>query len=224
MRILVVEDDTEVATYIARGLTEAGHSVDRADEGREGMMLALEEPYDLVILDRNVPHIDGLRILRAMRAAGLETAVLVLSALGQIEDRVAGLRAGSDDYLVKPFAFSELLARVESLGRRVGSSLASETVLRLGDLEMDLLTRQVRRAHCLVGLKPQEFRLLEYLLRQQGRVVTRTMILEKVWNYHFDPQTNIIDVHISRLRRKIDPPESRPLLHTVRGVGYVLRL
>jgi len=222
MRILLVEDDPETRTFVARGLTESGHLVEEAGEGKEGLFLALEGKYDLMIVDRMLPGLDGLSIVEAARSAGRRAPILVLSALGEVDDRVEGLRRGGDDYLVKPFAFSELLARLEALARR-GDTEKPETRLRVGDLEMDLLTRTVERAGQAIALQPREFKLLEYLMRNARHVVTRTMLLEKVWGYHFDPQTNVIDVHVSRLRGKIDKGFDRPLLHTVRGAGYVLR-
>jgi two-component system OmpR family response regulator len=223
LRLLVVEDDADTLDFITRGLEEAGHSVERAADGREGLFKALELELDAIVLDRMLPRLDGLSLLRALREAGGTTPVLILSALGDVEDRVEGLKAGSDDYLVKPFAFSELAARLEALVRRQDGG-AVETTLRLGDLEMDLLSRKVQRAGQRIELQPREFRLLEVLMRHSGQVVTRTMLLEQVWNYHFDPQTNVIDVHISRLRRKIDRDFDAPLLHTVRGAGYAMRL
>jgi two-component system, OmpR family, response regulator len=219
MRILVVEDDREAAAYLFRGLTESGHRVSLAEQGREGLELATHESFDAVIIDRMLPGIDGLSIVAALRAARNQTPVLVLSALGDVEDRVKGLRAGCDDYLSKPFAFVELLARLEALTRRGNA----ETRLKVADLEMDLLTRAVTRAGRVIDLLPREFRLLEYLMRNAGHVVTRTMLLEHVWDYHFDPQTNVVDVHVSRLRQKIDRHFERPLIHTVRGAGYCLR-
>ena len=222
MRILVIEDDTQTANYIAKGLREAGYAVDIAANGKDGLYQAVAEAYDAAIVDRMLPELDGLSIVETLRKAGSDTAVLFLSAMGDLEHRVEGLRAGGDDYLVKPFAFSELLARVEALLRRQGGKSA-ETVLRAADLEMDLLARQVRRNGEKIDLQPREFRLLEYLMRHAGQVVTRTMMLENVWGYHFDPQTNVIDVHISRLRQKIDKGFGTPLLHTVRGAGYSLR-
>jgi two-component system, OmpR family, response regulator len=229
MRFLVIEDDPETREYVVSGLTESGHLADSAADGKEGLYLALEGGYDALVVDRMLPGLDGLSIVQALRAqAGSKskaTPILVLSALGEVDDRVEGLRKGSDDYLVKPFAFSELLARLEALTRRLDVGAAgSETTLRVGDLEMDLLTRRVRRAGKTIELQPREFRLLEYLMRHEGQALTRTMLLEKVWDYHFDPQTNVIDVHVSRLRSKIDKGFDRPLLHTVRGVGYVLRV
>lgn len=222
MRVLIVEDDDKTAGYMAKGLSESGHLVDRAPDGREGLFLASEGGYDVVVLDRMLPKLDGLAVLQALRAAKVTTPVLILSALAQVDDRVAGLRAGGDDYLTKPFAFSELLARLEALARRNNAPVV-ETRLAVADLEMDLLARRVTRAGRPIELQPREFRLLEYLLRHAGQTVTRTMLLEGVWDYHFDPQTNVIDVHISRLRQKIDRGFERPLLHTVRGAGYALR-
>lgn len=222
MRILVIEDDRETAGYLVKGLREAGHVVDHAASGRDGLFLAASEKYDAMILDRLLPQVDGLTIVSTVRASGNTTPVLILSALGEVDDRIGGLRAGGDDYLVKPFSFAELLARLDAVMRR-GTRASPETILRLADLEMDLLSRTVRRGKRSIELKPQEFRLLEYLLRNAGRVVTRTMLFESVWDYHFDPQTNVIDVHISRLRAKIDEGELRPLIHTVRGAGYCLR-
>ncbi len=225
MRILVVEDDREVARFIERGLKEAGHTVDLANDGRDGLFLAMSEPYQAVVLDRMLPHVDGLAILRALRGSSIDTPVLILSALGDVDDRVAGLRAGGDDYLVKPFAVSELIARLEVLQRRVSANIAGPiTVLRVADLEMDLLKRSVKRAGTKVDLQPKEFQLLEFLMRHADQVVTRTMLLEGVWDYHFDPRTNVIDVHISNLRAKIDRGVTQPLLHTIRGSGYRLGL
>jgi len=222
-KILLVEDDGETASYVARGLAEQGHVVDRADDGREGLFLASEASFDLVILDRMLPGLDGLSVLRALRAAGVDTPVLILSALGTVDDRIEGLEGGSDDYLVKPFAFSELSARVNALLRRAeGKSASIDTRLAVGDLEVDLLGRTVRRAGRAIELKPREYSLLEYFARNAGRVVTRTMLLEHVWNYHFDPGTNVVDVHVSRLRRKIEDGFEQPILHTVRGAGYRL--
>ena len=223
MRILVIEDDKDVASFIRNGLAQAGCNVDHAANGRDGLFLATTESYDALVVDRMLPGIDGLTVIRTLRASVNTTPVLILSALGEVDDRVKGLKAGGDDYLVKPFAFSELLARLEALARRAKTgSDAPATVLRAGDLEMDLLRREVRRAGKPIDLQPREFQLLEFLLRHVGQVVTRTMLLEGVWDYHFDPQTNVIDVHISRLRSKIDKGFERPLLHTVRGAGYRL--
>ncbi|MBW0006289.1 MAG: response regulator transcription factor [Sphingomonas sp.] len=222
-KILVVEDDETTADYIAGGLEEKGFIVDRATDGRDGLFHATDSQYSAIVLDRMLPGMDGLSVLSAIRAAGIDTPVIVLSALGSTDERVKGLKAGSDDYLPKPFAFSELLARIEALQRRGGTSAEPvETSLGCADLTMDLLKRRVERAGKRVDLQPREFRLLEVLLRHQGQVVTRTMMLEEVWDYHFDPGTNVIDVHISRLRKKIDEGSDRPLLHTVRGVGYML--
>ncbi|HXC14810.1 MAG TPA: response regulator transcription factor [Stellaceae bacterium] len=222
MKLLVVEDDRETASYLVKGLGESGYTVDRAGDGREGLFLASSGGYDAIVLDRMLPEIDGLAVLGALRAAAIRTPALILSALGSVDDRVKGLRAGGDDYLVKPFAFSELLARIEALLRR-GSAAAATTMLRVADLELDLLTRTVKRSGKAIDVLPREFRLLEYLMRNSGHVVTRTMLLEHVWDYHFDPQTNVVDVHVSRLRQKIDKNFERPLLHTVRGAGYCLR-
>jgi two-component system OmpR family response regulator len=223
MRILLIEDDATTASYVERALGECGYLVERVSDGREGLYRATEGGFDLIILDRMLPGLDGLSILAGLRAAGLQTPVLILSALGQVDDRVKGLRAGGDDYLTKPFAFAELLARVEALLRRKSAPSQEVTRLAVADLEMDLLRREVRRAGRAIELKPREFRLLEYLMRHAGQVVTRTMLLEGVWDYHFDPQTNVIDVHVSRLRQKIDKGFEPPLLHTVRGAGYVMR-
>ena len=222
MRVLVIEDDSDTLAYIAQGLEQHGHVVDRSGDGKDGLFMALEESHDVIVLDRMLPGLDGLSILQTLRSSGDATPVLVLSALGEVDDRVEGLRKGGDDYLTKPFAFSELLARLEALVRR-GDAEAVETKLQVADLKMDLLARTVKRGDTNIELQPREFRLLEYLMRHSGQVVTRTMLLEKVWDYHFDPQTNVIDVHISRLRGKIDKEFTEPLLHTVRGVGYVLR-
>ena len=219
MRLLVVEDDQEAAAYLSKGLTESGHAVVLAEAGREGLERASSENFDALIIDRMLPGLDGLSIVASLRAAKNQTPILVLSALGDVEDRVKGLRAGCDDYLPKPFALSELLARLEALTRRA----SVETRLKLADLEMDLLSRSVTRAGTPIDLLPREFRLLEYLLRHAGDIVTRGMLLEKVWDHHFDPQTNVIDVHVSRLRQKIDKGFSPPLLITIRGAGYSLR-
>ena len=223
MRILVVEDDKDVAGFVVRGLKEAGHNVEHADNGRDGLFMAASETFDAVILDRMLPGgIDGLRLLETLRSQNNAVPVLFLSALAEVDDRVRGLKAGGDDYLTKPFAFSELLARVEALARR-GKADAPVTKLTVGDLELDLLSRQVKRAGQKIDLQPREFRLLEYLMRHAGQVVTRTMLLEKVWDYNFDPQTNVIDVHVSRLRAKIDKDFPEALLQTVRGAGYRLQ-
>ncbi len=222
MRILLIEDDRQMADYLRKALTEVGALVDHAADGREGLLLAAGGDFDVLIVDRMLPGLDGLGIVRTLRASGNRTPVLFLSALGEVDDRVEGLRAGGDDYLIKPFAFSELHARVEALLRR-GVADAPETRLRVADLEMDLLKREVVRAGRAIQLQPREFRLLECLMRHAGQVVTRTMLLEQVWDYHFDPQTNVIDVHISRLRAKIDKDFDPPLLQTVRGAGYMIR-
>lgn len=222
MRVLVIEDDEEAAEFLRRGLEEHGWTVDRAASGPDGLHLATTESYNVMIVDRMLPGMDGLHIVELLRKEGNRTPVLILSALGRVDERVRGLRSGGDDYLTKPFAFSELLARLESLLRRGGQPVA-ETVLRVGDLEMDLLARRVTRAGQPIALLPREFQILEYLMRNSGQVVTRTMLLEKVWNYHFDPKTSVIDVQISRLRHKLDKGFERPMLHTVRGAGYCLR-
>ncbi|WP_294393188.1 response regulator transcription factor [uncultured Sphingomonas sp.] len=222
-RILLIEDDAATADFIAKGLGEEGFTVDRVDNGRDGLFHATDGGYDCIILDRMLPGIDGMGVLGGMRAAGVATPVIVLSALGSVEDRIKGLTSGSDDYLTKPFAFAELLARIRLLIKRGSAATAApETVLRCQDLEIDLLARRVKRAGRAIELQPREFRLLEYLLRHAEQVVTRTMLLEGVWDYHFDPGTNVIDVHISRLRKKVDEGFGSPLLHTVRGVGYRL--
>lgn len=222
MHILVIEDDTATASYLDKSLRESGHSVDRAEDGKEGLFMAMEGRYDALVVDRMLPRLDGLTIIQTLRAAADQTPVLILSALGEVDDRVKGLKAGGDDYLVKPFAFSELLARLEVLTRR-SDAVQVETAYQVGDLHMDLLSRSVKRGGQLIELQPREYRLLECLMRHAGQVVTRTMLLENVWDYHFDPQTNVIDVHISRLRRKIDKDFEPPLIQTVRGAGYALR-
>lgn len=222
MRILVVEDDQPVADYIVKGLKEAGHAVDHASDGRDGLFLAAGENYDAMVIDRMLPNVDGLSIIQTLRTSENSTPIVILSALADVEDRVKGLRAGGDDYLVKPFAFSELLARLEAQMRRA-SAQPEQTSIRVGDLVIDLLSRECRRGDKLIDLKQREFQLLEYIMRHADQVVTRTMILESVWDYHFNPQTNVIDVHISRLRQKIDRGFDQPLLHTVRGAGYVIR-
>ena len=223
MRILLVEDDKDVAAFIVKGLREAGHVVEHADNGRDGLFLAASENFDAIILDRMLPGgIDGLRVVDTLRQQENKTPVLILSALAEVDERIRGLKAGGDDYLTKPFSFAELLARVEALTRRAKGE-GPQTKLVVGDLEMDLLSRTVRRAGQKIDLQPREFRLLEYLMRHAGQVVTRTMLLEGVWDYHFDPQTNVIDVHVSRLRQKVDKPFSTSLIHTVRNAGYMLR-
>lgn len=221
MRILLIEDDRSVADYIVKGLQESGYTVDCAEDGKQGLFLAQGEGYDLLVVDRMLPHVDGLTIIQTLRAAENRVPVLILSALGDVDDRVKGLKAGGDDYLVKPFAFAELLARLEALLRR-RESTSTQTRLRVADLEMDLLAHKVTRAGEPFILQPREYKLLEYMMRHAGQVVTRTMLLENVWEYHFDPQTNVIDVHISRLRQKIDKGFDKPLLVTVRGAGYML--
>ncbi len=222
MRVLIIEDDPETAGYISKGLSEAGYAVEVAGDGKAGLVRAVGGDFDLAIVDRMLPGLDGLSLVETLRGAGKELPVLFLSSLGDVEERVRGLRGGGDDYLTKPFAFSELLARVEALLRRPATETAA-TALRVGDLEMDLLARQVRRGGVAIELQPREFRLLEYMMRRAGQVVTRTMLYENVWDYHFDPQTNVIDVHVSRLRRKIDRDFDKALIHTVRGSGYCLR-
>jgi two-component system OmpR family response regulator len=222
MRVLLVEDDPDVSGYLAKGIAEHGHTVDQARDGKTGLFLATTEQYDAMVIDRMLPELDGLSIVKSIRATGNTVPVLILSTLGEVDDRVQGLNAGADDYLTKPFAFSELLARLEALWRRAAAASANETVLRVGDLELDLLARAAKRAGRVIALQPREYRLLEYLMRHAGQVVTRTMLLERVWDYHFDPQTNVIDVHVSRLRSKIDKGFDRPLLHTVRGAGYMI--
>ncbi len=222
MRILVVEDDQQVADYICQGLNECGHIADHTADGRDGLFLATTEDYHLVILDRMLPNVDGLTITKTLRASNNNVPIILLSALSEVDDRVKGLKAGGDDYVVKPFAFSELLARVEALARRHEGKTETVTKLNTGDLEVDLLARVVIRGGRKITLQAREFSLLEYLLRNKGQIVTRTMLLENVWHYHFDPQTNVIDVHISRLRRKIDEGFDKPLITTVRGTGYTI--
>lgn len=223
MKILIVEDDVETARYLADGLRESGHVCDVCHTGADGLSAALDTPYDMIVIDRMLPRMDGLSVVRTLRAEGKRMPVLVLSALSQVDDRVKGLRAGSDDYLTKPFAFSELLARIDALSRRGAAPETEETRLTVGDLELDLLSRSASRAGKAIPLLPREYRILEYFMRRPGRVVTRTMLLEGVWDYNFDPQTNVIDVHISRLRQKIDRDFDVPLLQTVRGAGYMLK-
>jgi two-component system OmpR family response regulator len=222
MRLLIIEDDHDAADYLVKAFREVGHIADRSFDGEEGLALALDGHYDALIVDRMLPKLDGLSVIGALRTKDVDTPVLILSALGQVDDRVKGLRAGGDDYLPKPYSFSELLARVEVLARRHGGR-GEETAYRVADLELDRLSHRVARAGEEIPLQPREFRLLEYLMKHAGQVVTRTMLLENVWDYHFDPQTNVIDVHISRLRSKIDKGFSQPLLHTVRGAGYMIR-
>jgi len=223
MRILLIEDDKEVSEYISKGMKEAGHTIDAAENGKDGLFLASTEGYDAMIVDRMLPELDGLTIIKTIRGAGNETPALILSALGEVDDRVRGLRSGGDDYLVKPFAFTELLARVEILSRRKSHTGGrEETILQAGDLELNLLSRKVSRDNKVINLQSREFKLLEYMLRHKGQVVTRTMLLEHVWDYHFDPQTNVIDVHISRLRSKIDKGFDTKIIRTVRGAGYII--
>lgn len=222
MRVLVIEDDAETGSYLRRGLREQGHVVDIATNGRDGLFMATSEAYDILIVDRMLPHLDGLSVVKTARATGLKTPVLFLTTMSGVGDRVEGLEAGAEDYLVKPFAFAELSARINALARRPPMAQV-ETVLKVADLEMDLISREVRRAGLDIDLQPREFRLLEYLMRNAGRVVTRTMLLESVWDFHFDPKTNIVETHISRLRSKIDRGFDTELIETVRGSGYILR-
>lgn len=223
MQVLIVEDDAEAAANMQRGLKDAGIEARLAGDGAAGLEAVKAQRPDVIILDRMMPVMDGVTMLQHLRGDGMDVPVLFLSALGELEDRVSGLRAGADDYLVKPYALTELVARVEALGRRKEKDAGVETILRVGELEMNLITRQVKRQTTLIDLQPREFQLLEFLMRHAGQSVTRTMLLEKVWAYHFDPQTNVIDVHISRLRAKLDKGFDRPMLHTVRGEGYQLK-
>jgi len=222
MKVLIIEDDAKIRAYIEKGLKEAGHATDLATDGEAGQHLASTEKYDVLIIDRMLPKLDGLSIIKTLRGSGNLSGVLILSSLGDVDDRVMGLRAGGDDYLVKPFAFIELLARVEALGKRTTSSQSAQTtLLKAADLEMDLLSRKVRRGGRAIDLQAREFQLLEYLLKFKGQLVTRTMLLEGVWDYHFDPQTSVIDVHISRLRKKLGDADNT-LIKTVRGAGYII--
>ncbi len=221
MRILLVEDDHKTADYIVKGFGEAGHVCDVIANGRQALVQAMHEPYDVFIVDRMLPELDGLSLVKSVRAAGVRAPALFLTAIGGVEDRVEGLDAGGDDYLVKPFAFSELLARVNALGRRPPVQ-DQKAVLRIADLELDLIKRTVTRAGIRINLQPREFSLLEVLMRNEGRVLTRTMLLERVWGFHFDPKTSVVETHISRLRSKIDKPFSAQLLHTIRNIGYSL--
>ena len=221
MKLLLIEDDIEAAEYLLKALKEHGHTADHAVDGEDGLALASNEQYSVLIVDRMIPKIDGLTVIQTLRDADNRTPILILSALSQVDDRVKGLRAGGDDYLSKPYAFSELLARVEALGRRINPESA-QTEYIVGDLKLDRLAHVVQRGDDKISLQPREFKLLEYLMQHAEQVVTRTMLLESVWDYHFDPQTNVIDVHISRLRAKIDKNYKTPLLHTVRGAGYVI--
>ena len=221
MRILLIEDSPSVSEYVARGLSEGGHVCDVLTDGTDGLFQATRESYDVLVVDRMLPGLDGLSMVRAMRAAGVKTPVLFLTALGGIDDRVEGLEAGADDYLTKPFAFTELMARINALARRPPAQEV-KTVLRVGDLELDMMRRQARRAGQIIDLLPKEFTLFEVLMRNEGRVVTRTMLLERVWDFHFDPKTSVVETHISRLRTKIDKPFETPLLHTIKNAGYSL--
>jgi two-component system OmpR family response regulator len=223
MRLLIVEDDAEAAAYLTKAFREAGHVADHAGDGLEGYAMAESGGYDVLVVDRMLPRLDGLSLIRSLREQKDATPALILSALAQVDDRVKGLRAGGDDYLPKPYAFSELLARVEVLARRRGAPASEPTSYRVGDLDLDRLAHRVTRAGTEILLQPREFRLLEYLMKHAGQVVTRTMLLENVWDYHFDPQTNVIDVHVSRLRAKIDKGFEHPMIHTIRGAGYMIR-
>lgn len=222
MRLLLIEDDLQAAEYLAKGLRDSGYAIEHSPDGRDGLEKATQRNYDVIIADRQLPHLDGLSIITTLRERNDRTPVLILSALGTVDDRVHGLKAGGDDYLTKPFAFAELLARIEALSRR-STAPADASRLKVADLELDLLARRVARAGQSIDLTTKEFQLLEFLMRRPGQVVTRTMLLEGVWNLHFDPQTNITDVHMSRLRNAVDKGFSRPLIHTVRGAGYVLK-
>ncbi len=222
MKVLLVEDNERVSNFVRKGLSEAGHTIDHADNGRDGMFLAAGEPYDAIVMDRMLPgDIDGLGIIAALRKSGSRTPILILSALSDVDERIRGLNSGADDYLTKPFAVGELLARLDALARRAQGS-GSDTTLVVDDLTMDLLSRKVARGGRSITLQPREFKLLEYLMRHANQVVTRTMLLESVWDYHFDPQTNVVDVHVSKLRQKIDAGAERPLLKTIRNAGYML--
>ncbi len=223
MKILVVEDNERVARFVVNGLREAGHTVNHAGTGRDGLFLAAGEPHDVIVMDRMLPgNIDGLAIIEALRRTGNRTPILILSALDVVDERIKGLRGGGDDYLTKPFAFGELLARVDALGRRGTGGSEADRTLQVGDLRMDLLTRRATRGSRAITLQPREFKLLEYLMRHANQVVTRTMLLEAVWEYNFDPQTNVVDVHISKLRQKLELDSERALVHTVRNAGYML--
>ena len=223
MHILLIEDDNDAASYVIKGLKESGHVVDRASDGEEGLYMALDSNFDVLVVDRMLPKLDGLNLIEKVRKEKTDIPILILSALGEVDERVKGLKYGADDYLAKPFSFSELLARLEALSRR-NQPEASSSLLELGDLKLDLLSRKVEREGQVIDLQPREYKLLEFLLRRPNQVVTRTMLLEGVWEYHFDPQTNVIDVHISRLRSKIDRPfKGKQMLYTERGAGYALR-
>ena len=221
MRILMVEDDSVTSAFAARGLTESGHVCDVLTDGTDGLFQATRETYDVIVADRKLPGLDGLSMVRAVRAAGITTPILFLTAIGGIDDRVAGLQAGADDYLTKPFAFAELLARVQALARRP-PLVAEKTLLRVADLELDLIRRDARRAGQSIALLPKEFTLLDVLMRNEGRVVTRTMLLERVWDMHFDPKTSVVETHVSRLRAKVDRPFALALIHTVKNIGYAV--
>ena len=222
MNILLIEDDKELNSYITKGLKEAGHNVTNAHNGKDGLFLATTELYDVMIIDRMLPNVDGLTIIKTIRALNINAPVIILSALGEVDDKVNGLKAGGDDYLVKPFAFAELLARLEVLARRNHNSHAEDTQITIADMQVDLLARKVKRGTKIIALQSREFKLLEYLLRHKGQIVTRTMLLEQVWDYNFDPQTNVIDVHISRLRSKIDKGFAMQVIKTIRGSGYII--
>lgn len=220
MRILLVEDDAGHAQFITEGLKQAGHNVDHAKDGMDGLFLATEERYDVMVIDRLIPKLDGLTIIETLRKSGNKTPVLVLSALAKVEERIKGLRAGGDDYLTKPFEFGELLARLEALARRSAPEQSERTIINVGDLELNLLTREVKRAGKLIDLQAKEFQLLEYLMRRENQLVTRTMLLEGVWDFHFSPNTNLIDAQMSKLRIKVDKPFAKPLIKTIKGAGY----
>ena len=222
MKILIIEDDEDVAAYISKGMKEEGYKVDHVSNGKDGLFLATTEDYDVMIIDRMLPELDGITVIKTLRGANNNTPALILSALGEVDDRVKGLKSGGDDYMVKPFSFAELHARVEILSRRTKNINTEETALIAGDLEVDLLSRKVKRQGKVIELQTKEFDLLRYIMAHKGQVVTRTMLLEHVWNYHFDPQTNVIDVHISRLRTKIDHGFENPIIKTVRGAGYII--
>jgi two-component system OmpR family response regulator len=222
MKILIIEDDLDAASYLVKAFREAGHTIDHASDGESGLFMASENGYDVLVIDRMLPRRDGLSVIIELRKKNINTPVLILSALGQVDDRVTGLRAGGDDYLPKPYSFTELLARVEVLGRRRGHP-EQDMIYKVGDLELDRLSHDVRRHGREILLQPREYRLLEYLMKNAGQVVTRTMLLENVWDYHFDPQTNVIDVHVSRLRSKIEKDFDKPLLRTIRGAGYMIK-
>ena len=221
MKILLVEDDVTTGNYIGKSLNSAGHVVDWSGDGREGFSAGLDSTYDILIVDRMIPGLDGLNLVKSLRAASVRTPVLFLTAMSGVDDRVEGLEAGGDDYLVKPFAISELIARINALVRRPPMA-AAKTTLRIGDLEMDLITRTASRQGCRIDLLPREFSLLELLMRNEGRVLTKTMLLEKIWNFNFDPKSSVVETHISRLRAKIDKPFGYPLLRTVKNIGYTL--